>query len=146
MSRIIHGWFLVSSSVKWNFWPLRNFWPLIVVSYFVSQNKEKTFGNYFFDVCCINYRILPYYLHPQMSRSRTFSHIPRIKGNSPINCRPIDLSTGKDPVWSINHKILIFIGKCNESQIYCSKPKKSSSSEEGSSSISTVDRHTFAHY
>jgi len=69
-----------------------------------------------------------------------FSHIPRINGNSRISRRSIDLFTGEDPARSINHKTLSFTGKCNESQFYCSKPKKFSSSEEGSSSISTVDR------
>jgi len=33
---------------------------------------------------------------------------------------------------------MIFTGKCNESQFYWSKPKKSSSSEEGSSSVNTT--------
>jgi len=26
----------------------------LFVSYFASQNKEIKFGNYFFDVCCVN--------------------------------------------------------------------------------------------
>ena len=73
------------------------------------------------------------------SPSRNFSHIPKIKGNSRIRRRSIDFFTGEGPAWSINHKVLNFTGKCNESQFYCTKPKKSST-EEGSSSISTVDR------
>jgi len=27
---------------------------LLFFSYFASQNKEIKFGNYFYDVCCIN--------------------------------------------------------------------------------------------
>jgi len=27
---------------------------LLFVSYFASQNREKKFGSYFFDVCCVN--------------------------------------------------------------------------------------------
>jgi len=27
---------------------------LLLVSYFTSQNKEIMFGNFFFDVCCVN--------------------------------------------------------------------------------------------
>jgi len=27
---------------------------LLFVSYFDSQDKEITFGDYFFDVCCVN--------------------------------------------------------------------------------------------
>ena len=82
--------------------------------------------------------ILAYQPHPQINRSRKFSHIPWIKGNSRTSRKSINLFTGDDPARSINHKILIFTNKCNERQFYCSKPKKSSS--EGSSSISTVDR------
>jgi len=40
------------SGVKRNFWPLRNFWFVIV--FFASQNKGIKFGNFFFDVCCVN--------------------------------------------------------------------------------------------
>ena len=79
-------------------------------------------------------------MYSLISRSRNFSHTPRIKGNSRISRRSIDFFAGEDPARSINHKMLIFTGKCNESQFYCSKPKKSSSSEEGSSSISTIER------
>jgi len=45
------------SGVKRNFWPLRNFWPVIIFHYFASQNKERNSGNYFFDVCCVDWNI-----------------------------------------------------------------------------------------
>jgi len=31
---------------------------LLFVSYFTPQNKEIKFGNYFFDVCCVNQNFL----------------------------------------------------------------------------------------
>jgi len=83
---------------------------------------------------------IDYSIYSLICRSRNFSHIPRIKGNSRISRKSIDLFTGEDPARSINNKILIFTGKWNESQFHYSKPKKSSSSEEGSSSVSTADR------
>jgi len=68
-----------------------------------------------------------YRMYSLTSRSRNFSHISRIKDNSRISRRSTDLFTSEDPMRSINHKILIFTGKCNKSQFCCSKPKKSSS-------------------
>ena len=68
----------------------------------------------------------------QISRNRNFSLRSRIKSNSRKSRRSIDLFTGEDPVRSINYKVLIFTDACNESQTYCLKPKKSSSSEESS--------------
>ena len=38
-----------------------------------------------------------YYPLPQIRRSRNFSHIRRIKSNSGISRRSIDLFTGEDP-------------------------------------------------
>ena len=40
--------------VKQNFWPLRIFWPIIFCQLFFSQIKSIQFGDYFFDVCCVN--------------------------------------------------------------------------------------------
>ena len=36
----------------------RLFWPLIFVSYFASQSKEIKFGDYSFDMCCVNWNVL----------------------------------------------------------------------------------------
>ena len=72
-----------------------------------------------------------------------------------ISRRSIDLFTSEDPAQSMNHKYMIFTGKCNESLFYCLKPKKSSLSKKRSSSISMLlssefmsnfDRDTIAPY
>ena len=98
------------------------------------RNSDREKNSIFCPTGLSNYRI-----YSLISGSTNFSHIPRIKGNSRTSRKSIDLFTGDDPARSINHKILIFTNKCNERQFYCSKPKKSSSSEEGSSSVRTVD-------
>jgi len=45
---------LYSRVIKRNFWPLQNFDLWLFVSYFASQSKVMNFGNYFFDMCCVN--------------------------------------------------------------------------------------------
>jgi len=42
---------------------------LLFFSYFASQNKEKTFANSFFDVCCVNENILIRFQVPATSYS-----------------------------------------------------------------------------
>jgi len=42
---------------------------LLFFSYFASQNKEITFGNSFFDLCCVNENILVRFQVPTTSYS-----------------------------------------------------------------------------
>jgi len=59
-----------ASLVKRNFRPLQNFWLIIFCQLFCFSLLRKKFGDYLFDVCCINWKPLVEYQIPTTSYSK----------------------------------------------------------------------------